>query len=244
VGGFLLSALYIDELDTMPKTSAFFLFLTCVGLTGCSSTVNSYIDAMKLALNPGDGVTLSNDQLARRTKDALYVTVGELPRAQLTLDQKAHGQYKWRSADNAFFVMEEGRVVKTAGFNNDLLYMTGTEQDPLKQPMRKIQQGQQWQSRTDWFKKQETGYKVSYKITEIDIEKIQLLEQQFDTKKVTEQVSFANGETANNVFWFDLASGTLLKSQQQISPFWPVLELVHISNAARLAGIAKAGASQ
>jgi hypothetical protein len=228
----------------MPKLAAFFLYLTCINLTGCSNTVGSYIDAMKLALNPGEGATLTNEQLARRTKDALYVTVGELPRAQLTLDQKAHGQYKWRSADNAFFVVEEGRVVKTAGFSNDLIFMTGTEQDPLKQPMSKIQQGQGWQSHTDWFEKQETGYKVSYEIIETSIEKIQLVEQQFDTKKVTEQVSFANGSTATNIFWFDLTSGTLLKSQQQISPFWPALELIHISNAARLAGIAKAGAGQ
>ncbi|RRJ23126.1 YjbF family lipoprotein [Rheinheimera mesophila] len=228
----------------MPKLAAAVLTITCISLAGCSNTVGTFIDAMKVALNPGEGVTLTNEQLARRTKDALYVTVGDLPRAQLALDKTEHGQDKWRSADKAFLVMEQGRIVKTAGFSNDLLFVTNTAKDPLKQPMSKIQQGQQWQSYTDWLQKQETGYKVTYEIVETSTEKIQLLEQQFDTKKVTEHVSFASGETATNLFWFDLTSGVLLKSRQQISPFWPEVELVHISNAARLAGIAKAGVSQ
>ncbi len=49
------------------------------------------------------------------------------------------------------------------------------------------------------------------------------------------------GELAINQFWFDLSSGLLLKSRQTIAPFWPEVELVHISTAGRLLGVIKKG---
>jgi hypothetical protein len=54
-------------------------------------------------------------------------------------------------------------------------------------------------------------------------------------------VTFANGQTAINQFWFDLNSGWLLKSRQTIEPLWPEVELVHISTAGRLLGVVKKG---
>lgn len=225
----------------MPKYAAIFYSIAFLSLAGCSNTVRTYTDTLNLAFNPGEGATLTKEQLADRKADALYATVGTLPRAQLALAYIEHGQYKWISADNAFLVLEHGRLVKTTGFDNDLLFVTGTDKDPLKQPMTKIQPGQQWQGATDWAARQEAGYKISYEITDIRVDKIELLERQFDTKLVTELVTFSNGETATNLFWFDLSSGLLLKSQQQIAPFWPQVELIHISSAARLMGIVKSG---
>ncbi|WP_264346306.1 YjbF family lipoprotein [Rheinheimera sp. MM224] len=228
----------------MSKLAAIFCSIALISLTACSNTVRTYTDTLKLAFNPGEGASLTKEQLASRAADALYATVGNLPRAQLALAYIEHGQQKWISADDAFLVLENGRLVKTTGFENDLMFITGSEQDPLKQPMTKIQPGQQWQALSDWKARQETGYQLNYEIIEIAVEKIELLDQQFETKLVTEQVTFANGDTAINLFWFDLTSGRLLKSQQQIAPFWPQVELVHISSAARLLGIVKAGSSK
>ena len=228
----------------MPKLAAFFCSVVIVGLAGCSNTLRTYTDTLSLAFNPGDGASLTKEQLAKRTADALYATVGNLPRAQLSLAYTEQGQQKWISADKAFLVLDNGRLVKTTGFDNDLLFISGSEQDPLKQAMTKIQPGQQWQALSDWEARQESGYKLSYEVIEIAVDSIELLDHQFETKLVTEQVIFANGDTAINLFWFDLTSGSLLKSQQQIAPFWPQIELIHISNAARLLGIAKPRSSK
>lgn len=228
----------------MPKLAAIFFSVAFLSLTGCSNTIRTYTDTLNLAFNPGEGASLTREQLASRTADALYATVGNLPRAQLALAYIEHGQHKWISSDNAMLVLENGRLVKTTGFANDLLFISDSEQDPLKLPMTKIQPGQQWQAVSDWEARQETGYKLNYEIVEIAVENIELLEQQFQTKLVTEQVTFSNGDTAINLFWFDLTSGRLLKSQQQIAPFWPQVELIHISNAARLLGIVKPRSSK
>lgn len=228
----------------MPKLATAVGFIAVLGLTGCSSTMRTYVDTLQLAFNQGADVSLSNEQLANRRTDALYATVGGLPRAQLELMYVEHGQYKWRSADNAMLILQHGRLVKTTGFTNDLLFMTALQDDPLKQNIAAIQPGQQWQAYTDWAVANETGYPVQFVIKAVAEVPLELLNQQFSTKRVTEQVTFANGDSANNEFWFDLQSGSLLKSKQQIAPFWPSVELIHISTAARLAGIVAQGSNQ
>lgn len=210
-------------------------------LSACSSTSRTYIDTLKLAFDRGEGASLSNAELASRDRDVLYVTVGNLPRAVLVLAYSEFGQQKWLSADNAMLVLENGRLVKTTGFSNNLLYMSDKNQDPLKQAMVKIQPGQRWQSYTDWSEKMETGYLQQYEIIDTFIEKIEIQGQQFDTKQVIEQITFFNGDMAENKFWYDLTSGQLLKSQQQLAPFWQPVEIIHVSNAGRLAGVIKPG---
>lgn len=228
----------------MPKLATTVCLIALAGLTGCSSTMRTYINTLQLAFNPGADVSLSAEQLASRQHDALYAKVGGLPRAVLGLAFVEHGQQKWQSADSAMLVLEQGRLVKTTGFANDLLYLAATADDPLKQAMTAIQPGQQWQSYSDWSSGDRSGYAQHYVITAIAVQPLELLQQQFATKHVTEQVSFANGDTALNEFWFELKSGRLLKSKQQLAPDWPVVELIHISTAARLAGIVAQGSGK
>ena len=182
----------------MPKFATAVCLIALTGLTGCSSTMRTYINTLQLAFNPGADVSLSPAQLANRQHDALYATVGGLPRAVLGLAYVEQGQQKWQSADNAMLVLEQGRLVKTTGFANDLLYLAATADDPLKQPMTAIQPGQQWQSYSDWSLGDSSGYAQQYVITAIAVQPLELLQQQFATKYVTEKVSFDNGDTALN----------------------------------------------
>lgn len=228
----------------MHKLACGCLCIALLSLSGCSSTTRTYIETLKLAFNPGDDTVLSKEQLASRSADSLYAKVGNLPRALLVLAFVEHGQQKWISADQAMLVVENGRLVKTTGFGNDLLFVSDTEKDPLKQDAFKIQIGQKWQNYTDWSAREETGYSTNYEITDIALDKIEILDQVFNTKLITEQVTFSNGKTAVNLFWFDLRTNTLLKSQQQISPFWPQVELIHISDVGRILGIVPKGSSK
>lgn len=218
-----------------------FVFFALVNLVGCSSTFRTYTQTLELAFDPGDGASLTKAELAARESDVLYAKVGALPNAVLVLAFIEHGQYKWVSADDAMLVLEKGRLVKTTGFENNLLYLSDTTPDPLQQQMPKIQAGQTWQSSTDWSGSSESGHLANYEILYTEVTSLDLLEHHFQTKLVTEHVTFSNGQTAINQFWFDLNSGWLLKSRQTIAPSWPEVELVHISTAGRLLGVIKKG---
>lgn len=225
----------------MHRLIRLFVFFSLASLVGCSSTFRTYTQTLELAFNQGDGASLTKAELAARDSDVLYAKVGALPNAVLVLAYLEHGQYKWISADEAMLVLEKGRIVKTTGFENNLLYLSDTALDPLKQKMAKIQAGQRWQSITDWSENTESGHLLSYEILSTEITVLDLLDYRFQTKLVTEQVTFANGETAINQFWYDLNTGWLLKSRQTIAPFWSEVELVHISTAGRLLGVIKKG---
>jgi hypothetical protein len=228
-------------MDLMRRLIRLFVCFALASLVGCSSTFRTYTQTLELAFNPGEGAILTKAELAARDSDVLYAKVGSLPNAVLVLAFIEHGQYKWLSADDAMLVLEKGRLVKTTGFENDLLYMSDTDSDPLKQKMAKIQVGQNWQSRTDWSGHSESGSLINYEILDTEISSLDLLGYRFQTKLVTEQVTFSNGKTSINQFWFDLNSGWLLKSRQTIDPLWPEVELVHISTAGRLLGVVKKG---
>lgn len=211
------------------------------GLTACSSTIRSYSQTLKLAFAPGDGASLTKAELATRNSDALYAKVGTLPNAVLALAYLENSQQKWISADNAMLILENGRLVKTTGFQNDLLFQRSISQDILIQNMTKIQVGQTWQSLTDWSQGYETGYITRYEIVDVGVAQLELLDHIFQTKLVTEEVTFSNGDKAINQFWFELSSGRLIKSRQTLAPFWPEIQLVHISSAGRLLGILNQG---
>ena len=228
----------------MPKFVIGLCLFTLLSLVGCSSTVRTYTDTLKLAFNPGDGVTLTTEQLAALDKEAIYATVGNLPRALLVLGFTEHGQRKWLSADDAMLVLDNGRLRKTAGFANDLLFSSVTGQDPLSRPLTAIKPGQQWRLITDWSAGYESGYPVQFEITALTTANIEILGHTFPTLQVNEQVSFYDGSSATNVFWFDSDSGQLLKSKQHISPFWPEVELIHIGTAGRLVAKVPNGSSK
>ena len=225
----------------MLRTAVFFSLTAMLVLSGCSSTVRTYTDTLKLAFTQGEDAFLTKAELAERKADALYAKVGNKPTAVLGLAFLEHNQQKWISADEAMLVIEKGRVVKTTGFSNNLMFQSNRVQDPLKQAMVKINQGQQWTSHSDWSENNEAGYHSSYEIIQVEVTSLALLEHSFQTKLVAEQVTFADGTTAINLFWYDLSSGYLLKTKQTIAPFWPELELTFISSAGRLLGIRNAG---
>lgn len=225
----------------MRKFAIIVALTALANLTACSSTFRSYSQTLKLAFAPGEGATLSKAELASRDGDALYAKVGTLPNAVLGLAYLENGQQKWISADDAMLILENGRLVKSTGFQNDLLFQKALSQDPLTQKMVSIQVGQNWKSLADWSQGFETGYVTQYEIVEVNVVQLELLEHSFQTKLVTEEVVFANGKQAVNQFWFELNSGLLIKSRQTLSPFWPEVELVHISTAGRLLGIRNQG---
>ena len=225
----------------MLRTAVFLALATTLVLSGCSSTVRTYTDTLKLAFTQGEDAFLTKAELAERDADALYAKVGTKPTAVLGLAFLEHGQQKWLSADEAMLVIEKGRIVKTTGFSNNLMFQSNKAQDPIKQTMVKVNQGQRWISYTDWSENNETGYQSGYEIIQVEVTGLDLLEHSFQTKLVTEQVTFADGSTAINLFWYDLNSGYLLKTKQTIAPFWPELELTFVSSAGRLLGIRNAG---
>lgn len=210
-----------------------------LALTGCAGTYHSYLDTLKLAFSSSEDVSLSLEQVLVAPSDLMYVRHGERSLAAMALLRLEAGQHKWVSADNALLIMEQGRIVRTVGLSNDLLHLTNTEADLIRQ-YDAITADSQWLRLADW-QHGEYGYELSSNFTVQTNQMVEFFGYQINTTLVMEQVSYNSkpnylrfDKQWQNFFWYDTDTGTLIKSVQQLAPFTEPLEMTYISRIARL----------
>lgn len=205
-------------------------------LSACSGTYSSYVDTVKLFLTPASDATLTFGQLAN-SHDFLYVRNGDSARAALGLRFIEQGQLKWVSADNVMLATEQGRITRTLGLTNDLMYISNKQNDPLKTTAN-IERSH-WLRATDW-QSGEYGLVIKSRFSEAYNEELTFFGATLPVKKIVETLSM-HDKPANwrfdgewqNTFWIDTETGVVLKSVQQLAPGMTPIELVYISEIVR-----------
>tara|TARA_R110002012_G_scaffold34965_4_gene100456 strand:- start:3624 stop:4319 length:696 start_codon:yes stop_codon:yes gene_type:complete len=226
------------------KKFAFAIFVA-IATTSCSGTYRAYYDTLKIAFTEPKDATMTLEQINKSKIDLMSVTRGERPAAIMALAYIENGQHKWVSGDNAMFIMEQGRVVRTLGLDKNLIYLSSTSSDPLKtisnpslssgQPSPSI-----WQRSADWSG-DEYGYPITSSFDRPTSKTIQVLGKAVETILYVENVNYEApsdylrfDEKWQNYFWFDKRSGSLVKSVQTSSPMSEKVEFVYLSRIARL----------
>ncbi|WP_245728285.1 YjbF family lipoprotein [Rheinheimera pacifica] len=208
-------------------------------LTACAGTYHSYLDSLKLAFAKTPDAELSLAEVQQAQYDLLYVKHGERAQAVMVLMHLEAGQHKWVSADNAMLIMEQGRLVRTLGLENDLLHLTNTVNDPVRH-INTIQQDNSWLRLADWHNG-EYGYALRSRFEVLPAQQLTVFQQKLNTTLVVEYVKYE--DSANylrfdgnwqNYFWFDSESGILVKSEQTLSPFLQPITMTYASRIARL----------
>lgn len=207
-------------------------------LTACSGTYQTYYQTLRYAFKEQPGVALTLAEVKASAADLLYVRYGERPQAAMALAFIEQGQQKWIAADKAVLVLQAGRVVRTAGFTNDLLYTSTLASDPLLQPYENLPQ-LSWQRELDW-QSDEYGQVVQSTFTLTGSETLPVFSQSLTVTHVTEHLTYAapsnfwrTDRQWQNHYWF-AQNGQLIKSVQRLSPNAEPFELLFISRAARL----------
>jgi hypothetical protein len=208
-------------------------------IAGCSGTYHAYYDALSYAFKGPEPVELSLQALKQAPADLMYVAHGVRPQAAMALAFNEQNQTKWISADNATLTLEQGRVVRTTGLSNNLLSLNNTAADPLKLGYQQLN-GRAWLRQADWSAG-EFGYTIQSRFTEQGRDTLQYFAQNFNVVHITEQLHYTNSsnflrynQSWQNHYWFHVETGMLLKTRQQLSPLTEPLELVFISQVARL----------
>jgi len=213
--------------------------LVLLTLTACAGTYHSYVDTLKIAFADTPDAELSLAEVQQSQYDLLYVKHGERAQAVMVLMHLEAGQHKWVSADNAMLMMEQGRLVRTLGFEHDLLHLTNTLNDPLRR-VKTIQPDNSWLRLADW-RNGEYGYALRSRFEVKPAQQLTVLQQQLNTTLIVEHVSYEDKANylrfdANwqNYFWFDSKTGTLIKSEQTLAPFWQPITMTYVSRIGRL----------
>jgi len=217
-----------------------------VGLTACSGTYHGYADMLKLAFTPPKDVLFTFSELTTAKHDYLYVRIADRSQVALGLAVIEQGQFKWVSGDRALLITEHGRIVRTSGLNNDLIFLSNTVSDPLKRPFDMSAQTQ-WLRLADW-QQGEYGYQIRSHYEVKPVESMRFFDVAINVIPVIEHLQYQNetdfvrlDHSWQNMFWLDAKSGEVLKSQQLLAPGKEMLELIFISEVVR--NLQRAGAN-
>lgn len=207
--------------------------------TSCSGTYHTYYESLKLAFAESADAQMSLAEVQQSPVDVISVKRGERPVVIMALAYLENAQHKWISNDKAMLIMEKGRIVRTLGFKENLLYLSDTGSDPLKSFPSTIP-NMQWRSLADYTGDQ-YGYPLESTFTTGKRDVLQALSLNIDTLLFVENVSYlapANFIRFNthwhNYYWYDKQSGELIKSIQVVSPLAEPLEITYLSRIARL----------
>ncbi|WP_240222200.1 YjbF family lipoprotein [Rheinheimera hassiensis] len=213
--------------------------LMLLTLTACAGTYHSYMDTLKLAFADIPNAELSVAEVQQSQYDLLYVKHGDRAQAVMVLMHLEAGQHKWISADNAMLIMEHGRLVRTLGLENDLLHLTNTINDPVRRRVS-IRSDATWLRLADWHNG-EYGYALRSRFEIIPAQHLTVFQQQMNTTLIVEHVKYEDSanylrfdDNWQNYFWFDSESGTLIKSEQTLSPFSQPITMTYVSRIGRL----------
>lgn len=218
--------------------------LILVFISGCSGTYLAYYQTLRIAFSEQKDVEMTLIEVHQSDIDVISVKRGNRPNAIMALAYIENGQNKWVSSDNAMLIIEKGRIIRTLGLNENLLYTSNTDLDPLKSlPYSHMTEGnlksQTW-SRVIDRSGDEYGHPLESNFNLGQVDNLQALNLNISTTLYIEIVSFrapANYLQLNsswkNQYWY-AKNGELIKSIQQVSPLSESLEITYLSRIARL----------
>ncbi|MNG91987.1 putative lipoprotein GfcB precursor [compost metagenome] len=209
-----------------------FMSLGLLLLSGCSATSSDTYATLRYAFLGMDDVVVTREKVRKLPYASAYLRVGDNPQALVVLAfADPDGSLSWASADNKLFVTKAGRLRKTVGLENDLYLMTSSWIDPLQKIIDSPDDVfntdvLHWQYNAEWEKDYVSGYKMQAKFISAVPEKLLIIDKSHDVMLIDELIIFGNNQSSwHNYYWFERSTGRILKSQQQLGPGLPVVEM-------------------
>lgn len=218
-----------DSIFNLVVSRRGFLTATLVlSTSGCSYSpvIQSTATALSYAIKGMPDVPLTRQQINQIPYATLGAKVGKGPRSLLVLGRIDGDELHWISADRAALVTRHGRLVKSAGFPENLkdTHIVGT--DPMTSNLRQLDRSTEWTRLIDLMPDYRYGIPVKSKFEIMAEEKIEILELSFDTILVHEtcQAPLLDWEFENR-YWVDRQSGFIWKSLQHLAPRIPPISI-------------------
>lgn len=216
--------------------------LTTILFSSCSGTYKAYYQTLKIAFSEQKDAHKTLSEVQQSEVDIISVKRGDRPAAIMALAYLENEQHKWVSNDNVMLIMHKGRLIRSLGLNDNRLYLSNLDNDPLKMlanyiPNEKLAK--------DWLRiadreGDEYGYPISSTFGFTKKDTVQALNLNIESNYYVETVNYHAptnyvrlDSSWENHFWYS-HNGVLIKSIQQISPLSEPLEITYLSRIARL----------
>ncbi|MEA1063202.1 YjbF family lipoprotein [Apirhabdus apintestini] len=130
------------------------IVMLCLCLQACASDTPGPGKSLWNSLFGTSGVRLTDNEIENMPYASQYVTLNGGPQIFVVLAYAENGRQKWVTQDEAMLITQRGRLVKTLGLGDNLISVTDTEDDPLRQPAQ-ITNGARWARQAMWTEHQQ-----------------------------------------------------------------------------------------
>jgi hypothetical protein len=236
--------MYLDITLNMNVKTLTISLLILIFTSSCSGTYRAYYQTLKIAFSEQKNIKMALIEVEQSKIDVISVKRGKRATVIMALAYLENDQHKWVSSDNAMLIMEKGRIIRTLGLIDDLLYLSNTDSDPLKSwpnlaPAIHEQQRPIWSFTVDLTGDQ-YGYPVESTFNQASEDTVEALGLNIKAILYVETLSYnapANyiqlNKSWENHYWYT-KNGQLVKSIQKFSPLSESLEITYLSRIARL----------
>lgn len=154
---------------------------------------------------------------------SMKLKIGKGPAGLLILESQNKSKLTWVSADNVYFIVEDGRIIRSAGlFNNLTDYRSSIYS--FKELLENKISGKEFVAYYSYDEPKLIEMKTKVFVEVYEAEKVSLLGQEKNLILVKETVKNSYlGWKVENKYWLDPSDAFVWKSSQKISPKMPVI---------------------
>ena len=203
-----------------------------ISLISCSALPNEIGGKWRSAIQGIGGYVfgyedypITQEMVAEIPYASLKLKIGKGPAGLLILQEIKNEDSIWVSSDNASFTVRNGRIVKTIGLPNNIYSYFISEKDSTFEEFLANEELKKTSYRTFSLSNPKVrSFRLKVVTRALGKRKIQILGREIETLLIEEYVSNEYIRWENkNLYWIDISTGYVWKSEQQFAPNIPVI---------------------
>ena len=202
------------------------LFLTSCSLIDTERFAPNYVNAFNSIKDSVYGYNDSfiSEQLVNQIPYAsLKMNVGNGPEGLLILETIDQDKLIYVSSDNIRFIIKDGKIVRTSGFNNNLIGVF-EPRDILRNLYISDKTQSEYIAYYSYDDPPVNQMKIEIIQSKIGSEEIAIFGKKIKVLKVKEEIKNSYlGWSKSNTYWIDEKEFFVWKSEQYISPLLPII---------------------
>jgi hypothetical protein len=187
-------------------------------LSACNPLMQGSLDTLGASLRSPASLDVTQAQVDVLPYYQIQVTT-EYGSAVMALIRVQGKLQYWRANSNQLLLLEDGVIVRTLGFPNDLLGTRLAPDSPFLRGLQHVTNGQPSQRWIDLDSNTQFDIPLSGTFHQAGIETVRILDRDLSLLRIDESLdSPLAGMSSTNHYWIDPQDGFVMQSRQQVTP--------------------------
>ena len=209
----------------------YLILISTIFLDSCTSfslqrIAPNYIDAftnIKGSIFGFQNYLITRDLVDNIPYASLKLKIGKGSAGLLILEEKQAKSLTYVSADNVRFVLQNGKIIRTSGLDNNLVKIK-EPRDSFKNFLRSQEDEISYYTYSTYDNPALIDMQAKITLKKLGTEEVEILDTKYYLVKFQEIVENSYlGWKVTNFYWIDSADYFVWRSQQSISPLLPII---------------------